>query len=88
MNAIYDGVKTAFIKGKRPFAEIIMPNKSEFSIGQFIQFKQMEIIYLGHLLNVNPFDQPNVELYKIEIKKILEKNSQYSKYMKIKKQEN
>jgi glucose-6-phosphate isomerase len=74
MDAIYNGVKTAFIKGKRPFAEIILPDKSEFSIGQFIQFKQMEIIYLGNLLNVNPFDQPNVELYKIETKKILEKN--------------
>ena len=30
-----------------------------------------EIVYLGHLFNINPFDQPNVELYKTETKKIL-----------------
>jgi glucose-6-phosphate isomerase len=29
-------------------------------------------MYLGHLLNVNTFDQPSVEAYKIETKKILE----------------
>jgi glucose-6-phosphate isomerase len=31
-------------------------------------------MYLGSLLNVNPFDQPNVEDYKIETRKILEGN--------------
>ena len=32
----------------------------------------IEMIYLGHLMNVNPFDQPNVEEYKSETRKILE----------------
>jgi glucose-6-phosphate isomerase len=74
MNSIYEGVKIAYKKGKRPFMEIILPDKSEESIGQFIQFKEMEIMYLGFLMNINPFNQPNVESYKIETKKILDKS--------------
>jgi glucose-6-phosphate isomerase len=71
MDAIYTGMKRAFKKGKRPFVEIVLPDKSAYSIGQFLQFKEMEIMYLGYLLNVNPFDQPNVELYKMETRMIL-----------------
>ena len=71
MNVILEGAKIAFRKGKRPFAEIVLPDKSEYSIGQFLQFKMMEIMYLGFLLHVNPFDQPNVEMYKSETRKIL-----------------
>ena len=73
MNAILDGVQQAFRNGKRPFFEILLPDKSDFSIGQLLQFMEMQIMFLAHLLKVNPFDQPNVELYKIETKKILEK---------------
>ena len=72
MDAIMEGVKTAFKKGKRPFTEIILQDKSECSIGQLLQFKMMEMMYLGFLLEVNPFDQPNVEDYKVETRKILE----------------
>jgi len=72
MDAIVEGVKTAFKKGKRPFSEIILPDKSEYSIGQLLQFKMMEMMYLGFLLEVNPFDQPNVEDYKSETRNILE----------------
>jgi len=32
----------------------------------------MEMMYLGFLLEVNPFDQPNVEDYKVKTRKILE----------------
>lgn len=71
MDAIIEGIKIAFRKGRRPFTEIRLPDKSEYSIGQFLQFKMMEIMYLGFLLDVNPFDQPNVEMYKTETRKIL-----------------
>ena len=39
MNAIYNGVKNAYKKNKRPFIEIILPDKPEYTIGQLIQFK-------------------------------------------------
>jgi glucose-6-phosphate isomerase len=72
MDAILQGVQNAFIKGNRPFMQIRLPDKSATSMGQLLQFKEMEMMYLGSLLHVNPFDQPNVESYKIETKKILE----------------
>ena len=79
MNAILTGVQTAFTKGKRPFVEIVIPDKSAFSIGQFLQFKMMEMMYLGFLMGVNPFDQPNVEAYKVETRKILEEETEWKK---------
>lgn len=74
MSAIVEGTKAAFRKGKRPFMDVKLPYKSEYPIGQFLQFKMIETIYLGYLLDVNPFDQPNVESYKKETRKILQKN--------------
>lgn len=71
MDAIIQGVQAAFRKGKRPFLEVTLPEKSEYHIGQLLQFKMMEMMLLGALLGVNPFDQPNVEAYKIETKRIL-----------------
>ena len=71
LNAILEGTKEAFRKDKRPFIEISLPDKSEGSIGQFMQLKMIETMYLGHLLNVNPFDQPDVEKYKRETRRIL-----------------
>jgi len=73
MDAVYGGVAIAYKKGKRPFVEVVFPDKSPNSIAQFLQFKMMEMMYLGYLLEVNPFDQPNVESYKIETKKLLAK---------------
>ena len=71
LDAILEGTKEAFRRRKRPFIEISLPDKSEFSIGEFMQFKMIETMFLGYLMNVNPFDQPNVEEYKIETRRIL-----------------
>ncbi|MGB8780712.1 MAG: hypothetical protein WCD81_08695 [Candidatus Bathyarchaeia archaeon] len=71
MDATLEGTKAAFRSGKRPFIEITLPDKSEHSVGQLLQFKMIETMYLGRLLDVNPFDQPNVESYKRETRKIL-----------------
>ena len=71
MDAILAGVKTAFAKKGLPFVEVILDDISLESLGQFMQFKMIEIMYLGHLLGVNTFDQPSVESYKQETRKIL-----------------
>lgn len=73
LDAILEGVKIAYTKHNLPFVEIILDDISEYSIGEFLQFKMLEIMYLGKLLNVNTFDQPSVESYKIETKQILSK---------------
>jgi len=75
MQAILDGVQAAYRKANRPFVEVALPDKTAFSIGQFMQFKMMEMMFLGALCGVNPFDQPNVEAYKRETQKILEERS-------------
>lgn len=73
MDAILLGVKASYRKGKRPFIDIELPNKKAFTIGALLQFKMMEMMYLGYLLNVNPFNQPDVEKYKKETRRILER---------------
>jgi glucose-6-phosphate isomerase len=64
MDAILSGVRASFRKGKRPFIDVELPNKKAFTIGALLQYKMMEMMYLGYLLNVNPFNQPDVEGYK------------------------
>lgn len=71
MKALYEGVRYSFAHKKRPFSEIILPDKSEHIIGQLMQFQMMEVIYLGHLLHINPFDQPDIEDYKNEARRLL-----------------
>jgi glucose-6-phosphate isomerase len=71
MNALANGTKEAYKNDKRPFVSMHMPLVDEYFMGQLLQFKMFEVIYFGFLLNVNPFDQPQVELYKKEARKIL-----------------
>lgn len=71
MESILSGVKTAYQKEKRPFCSLVFPQLTGYYIGQFMQMSMLETVYLAHLLNVNPFDQPDVELYKQETRKIL-----------------
>ncbi|RME30805.1 hypothetical protein D6789_04565 [Candidatus Woesearchaeota archaeon] len=72
MDAIVRGVQTAFEKFERPFCTISLPDRSAWNIGNLLQFKMMEMMYLGFLMHVNPFDQPAVERYKVETKRLLE----------------
>ncbi len=71
MDAILEGVYAAYQKSNRPFVSIALPEKSAYYVGQLLQFKMIEIMYLGYLLDINPFDQPQVELYKKETREIL-----------------
>ena len=71
MDAILLGVKTSYKINKRPFISIEIPNKKAFTIGVFLQYKMMQTMYLGFLLGVNSFNQPDVEKYKEETRRIL-----------------
>lgn len=75
MEAIYEGVKIAYKKQGLPFMEVQLNNIDENALGYFLQFKMIEMMYLGKLLNVNTFDQPNVEDYKLETRKILQEEN-------------
>lgn len=74
-NDIKDSQKNAFLRvlknKKIPFREINIQKFNEDTIGRlFLQFI-METIFLGKLINVNPFDQPAVEEVKMLTKKFL-----------------
>ncbi len=71
MGAIFRGVKTSYAQHTMPFTEIVIDEISARSLGEYMQFKMIEIMYLAQLLEVNDFDQPAVELYKNEVRKIL-----------------
>ena len=43
---------------------IVIPELSEFSIGQLLYFFEKACGISGYLLGVNPFNQPGVESYK------------------------
>ncbi len=71
MNAIAQGTMTAYKKQKKVFGSCIIPEISAYYIGNLLQTFMIQMMYLGNLFNVNPFNQPHVELYKKEIKRIL-----------------
>ena len=63
--------KIVFEKKNIPFRSFNLVSRSERSIGEMFTFFMLETILLGNFLKVNPFDQPSVELIKVETKKIL-----------------
>ena len=63
--------ENVFNKKNIPFRSFEIKKRSEKSIGELFSFFTLETILLGTALNVNPFDQPSVELIKKETKKIL-----------------
>jgi glucose-6-phosphate isomerase len=71
MQAIQQGTQIAYKKRGNPYVVIELSGVNLRELGSFLQFKMMEMMYLGRLLNVNTFDQPNVELYKVETKRLL-----------------
>ena len=60
-----------FNRKKIPFRSFEVLDRNEKTMGELFTFFILETILLGRALNVNPFDQPSVELIKKETKKIL-----------------
>ena len=71
MSAIYDGVVHAYRLHKLPFGEMKLPDNSSYSLGMFLQWHMLTVMYLGELYGINTFDQPNVEDYKQVTRRIL-----------------
>lgn len=81
-NALMNGAMKAY-KAQHPVDEIILPDLSPESVARFIELKHFETLYTGNILGqkagrIIPADkplpeviQPNVEIYKKEVKKNL-----------------
>lgn len=69
--AIYGGVMAAYQERSLPYRSTIFDEGSAYSLGLFMGMRMLETMYVAELLNLNAFDQPNVELYKIKTREIL-----------------
>ena len=63
--------ENVFLRKKIPFRSFEVINKTEKSLGELFCFFILETILLGKALDLNPYDQPSVELIKKETKKLL-----------------
>ncbi len=69
--ALYGGVMGAYQERNLPYRATIFEETLPYSLGLFMAMRLREVMYTAHLLGVNAFDQPNVELYKIKTKEII-----------------
>ena len=63
--------ENTFVKKNIPFRSFEIKKRDEKSLGELFTFFLLETILIGKCLNINPYDQPAVELIKGETKKIL-----------------
>jgi glucose-6-phosphate isomerase len=71
MYAQKKATENIFLKKDIPFRSFEISSRTEETLGELFCFFILETILLGRALNVNPYDQPSVELIKKETKKIL-----------------
>ena len=63
--------KNVFKKKNIPYRSFEIKNRSEQTLGELFCFFILETILLGKCMNINPYNQPAVELVKKETKRIL-----------------
>ena len=74
--AAVQGTQAAHFKGGVPNINITVPQLDEFHLGYLFAFMQTACALSGALLDVNPFDQPGVEVYKKNLRQLAEDNAQ------------
>ena len=67
------GTQLAHVDGGVPNLRIIVPQLSEYYLGQLIYFFEKACGVSGYILGVNPFNQPGVEAYKKNMFALLNK---------------
>ena len=63
--------ENVFKKKNIPFRSFEIKKRDERTLGELFCFFILETILLGRSLNINPYDQPAVELIKKETKRLL-----------------
>ncbi len=63
--------ENVFIKKNIPFRSFEIKKRNEKTLGELFSFFILETILIGKSLNLNPYDQPAVELIKKETKRLL-----------------
>ncbi len=65
LNAERLATEIALTKAHRPNANLVFPILDEFHLGEFIMLYEIQTVFTGKLLHINPLDQPGVEAGKI-----------------------
>lgn len=69
--ALYGGVMGAYQERQLPYRSTIFDEELMYSLGLFMAMRMRETMYVAELMNLDAFDQPNVELYKNKTRSIL-----------------
>ena len=67
------GTSIAHVDGGVPNLKIVLPELSEYYLGQLLYFFEIACGISGYILGVNPFNQPGVEAYKKNMFALLDK---------------
>lgn len=65
LNAERTATEYALSKAGRPNSNIVFPRLDEHHLGEFIMLYEIQTVFTGKLLNIDPLDQPGVEAGKI-----------------------
>lgn len=58
------GTERALANNGRPSMRVVFPTINAYDMGQFFMYFEFTTALMGNLLNINPYDQPGVELSK------------------------
>ncbi|MCR4285624.1 MAG: hypothetical protein NUW00_01885 [Candidatus Kaiserbacteria bacterium] len=72
-SAIQTGVLSAYREQKLPYESITLSTISPSEVGFLLSSLMCEVMYLGYIFEINPFEQPSVELYKKHTRTALQK---------------
>lgn len=72
-NKAFEGTMLAHTDGNVPNLVVNIPQLDEYTFGYLVYFFEKACAMSGYLLGVNPFDQPGVEAYKVNMFALLGK---------------
>lgn len=70
-NIVLDSVKKAHYSGRVPCNLLTISKLDEENLGEVMYFFMMSAAFSGFLFDIDPFDQPGVEVYKKEVRENL-----------------
>ncbi len=69
--AEFEATSNSVKKCKLPLRTIMMDTYDEFNLGELWMHATLETVVSGHIMGVNPFDQPGVEQIKVEAERLI-----------------
>ena len=64
LQAEADGTRASLTQNERPTLTITLPQVDAYHFAQLLYFLELQTAFMGYLMDINPFDQPGVELGK------------------------